>query len=135
MMSKQEIRNALSRVQDYVEKLENTVSYKDDYKVLDDILTILTYINLVGKDREKIMREYMKGYDIGRKHGIATEMSHIKYIRQAIQFDLNEVENSLVDCENAETRAYMQGRIFAYNHILIIIDQMINENGEKANDK
>ena len=75
------------------------------------------------------MSEYMKGYDIGRKHGLTVETAHLKYIRQAIQFDLDEAKESFSDCENETDKAFQQGRIFAHNYDLIVIDRMLKENG------
>lgn len=81
------------------------------------------------------MSEYMKGYDIGRKHGLSAETAHLKYIRHAIQIDLDEAKECYSDCEDEVEKAFNQGRILAHNYDLIVINRMLKENGnEQKND-
>lgn len=79
------------------------------------------------------MSEYMKGYDIGRKHGLTEETAHLKYIRQAIQNDLDEAKECFADCENEADKAFFQGRIFAHNYDLFAIERILSEKEKREN--
>ena len=79
------------------------------------------------------MSEYLEGYDIGRKHGETVTRAKLKYIRQAIQYDLDEAKQCFSDVENTEAdKAFQQGRILAHNYDLIVINRILTEtDGER----
>jgi len=81
--------------------------------------------------------EEIGGYDAGRKHGLSVEIAHLKYIRQAIQNDLDEAKKCYSDYEDKAIsiagndleveKAFNQGRLFAHNYDLIVINNILKD--------
>ena len=51
-------------------------------------------------------------------------------ILKAIQNDLNEAKECYLDCENESDKAFQQGRIFAHNYDLFVIERILK--GERT---
>ena len=51
-----------------------------------------------------------------------------------IKADLDDAKESFSDCENENDKAFQQGRIFAHNYDLLVIDQILSEKEKRKSD-
>lgn len=70
---------------------------------------------------------------------MANEMSsadvvEVEPMLKRIKADLEEAKECYPDCENEIDKSFQQGRIFAHNYDLIVIERILSEKGEKQNE-
>lgn len=82
--------------------------------------------------------EYFEGYIDGIIfcHHMVDEMPSADVVEvgllcEKIKADLDEAKESFSDCENESDKSFQQGRIFAHNYDLFVIERMLKNDGER----
>lgn len=60
---------------------------------------------------------------------MSIELAKLEFqkVIQSIQNDLDEAKESFSDCENEIDKSFQQGRIFAHNYDLFVIERILKD--------